>query len=313
MVTNAISSVTVTNMVTDGAGKSFPATFTRQTAPKDLVRVFPLESDPTARELDNVFRPNGAPLRPPSTLPPPGNLHLTCRLGSDIGSGRSGIVFEVLDPVLDAALPPLVVKVCRQSRCLSMGREAWFYDELEILQGVVVPRCYGWFELQLQDGWNVPCWTTHFGPGADSSDGDADAFPIEYIATLGTDAWEHEPRPHPMALQLAAERQRVYILLLERAGPCIADSGPPPSLQQLDDAFGELADLGVTIDPDVREDNILWAPESPPGLPSLPSPYTGIMHALRIIDFGYAYKTDRKKWRMMVDNRSWYRSMARVE
>ena len=38
--------------------------------------------------------------------------------------------------------------------------------------------------------------------------------------------------------------------------------------------------------------NILAAPECPPGLPSLPSPFSGKVHGWRVIDFEQGLKTD---------------------
>lgn len=43
---------------------------------------------------------------------------------------------------------------------------------------------------------------------------------------------------------------------------------------------------------DIRYDNILQAPLSPPGLPSLPSPITQRTYGWRLIDFEMAFKVN---------------------
>jgi hypothetical protein len=50
---------------------------------------------------------------------------------------------------------------------------------------------------------------------------------------------------------------------------------------------------------DMKANSLLLAPPSPPGFPSLPSPFTGLRHRLRIIDFELARKTDYKLQHMI--------------
>ena len=52
-----------------------------------------------------------------------------------------------------------------------------------------------------------------------------------------------------------------------------------------------LSDLGIEHT-DIRHANILYAPESPPGFPGLPSPFTGKTYRWRLIDFSSSYKTN---------------------
>ncbi|KAF9505056.1 hypothetical protein BS47DRAFT_581164 [Hydnum rufescens UP504] len=142
----------------------FPLFYHRTVAPLDLVPFLKLGS-PAAPELDLVpFIP-----RPPSTLPEPGDVHVQVIFGEEKGWGRSSFVHEVNvlpTTTLPAHLPPLVLKVARSKRRAEIGREAWFYDELECLQGVVLPRCYGWFEAELAEGQSFAHWT---GPNRRSS------------------------------------------------------------------------------------------------------------------------------------------------
>ena len=100
--------------------------------------------------------------RPPSTLPEPGTIHAHLALGDKRGSGRSSIVHNVeFAPaqILPGHLPPLVLKIGRSNRRAEIAYEAWFYDELECLQGVVLPRCYGWFEAELSKGQTFGAWS----------------------------------------------------------------------------------------------------------------------------------------------------------
>lgn len=82
----------------------------------------------------------------------PSNLVL--KLGECIAVGRSGIVFHV-EPVglpssvPGATLPPLVAKIGRQYYSKWLLREAWFYEEMQSLQGVVVPWYYGIYSARI--------------------------------------------------------------------------------------------------------------------------------------------------------------------
>ena len=57
------------------------------------------------------------------------------------------------------------------------------------------------------------------------------------------------------------------------------------------DLFKEISSLGISNSADVRYANVLRAPTSPPGLPSLVSPFTLRRHDWRIIDFEMAEKS----------------------
>ncbi|KZV85877.1 hypothetical protein EXIGLDRAFT_725449 [Exidia glandulosa HHB12029] len=263
-----------------------------------MVQVYPVKA--LARNQNprpGKFRPDGAAPRPPSTLPPPGDMHLNLQLGKFIGDGRSGIVFEaeqLPDAVANSehAFPPLVVKVVRQERCQSGAREAWFYDHLECLQGVVVPRCYGWFELRLTPEWEVPAWSAY--PTSNSRT-DANEGPAEFMSYHPSDLREKNIGPSPFMTELAAARDRLFILVLERVGDRFKrqpmDDDDESDLE-LSAAYTELAHMGVDMSMDIKGSNVCMAPEAPPGLPSLPSPFTGRTHNIRLIDFELALRTD---------------------
>lgn len=44
------------------------------------------------------------------------------------------------------------VKLVKPQFIRSLAREAWFYEQLAELQGVAVPRCFGFFVAPLPDG-----------------------------------------------------------------------------------------------------------------------------------------------------------------
>ncbi|EPQ50822.1 hypothetical protein GLOTRDRAFT_133565 [Gloeophyllum trabeum ATCC 11539] len=68
------------------------------------------------------------PKGPPSNLPTPANATLIkVDIAEELGSGRVGDV----------------------DRCDELSKEAWFYEEMECLQGVVTPRYYGHFTTML--------------------------------------------------------------------------------------------------------------------------------------------------------------------
>jgi hypothetical protein len=137
----------------------------RTVAPFDLV---PFLSLAPHEEAPEPFIP-----RPPSTLPEPGDLHVQLIFGEEKGWGRSSAVHEVdilPTTTLPAHLPPLVLKVARSKRRAEIAREAWFYDELECLQGVVLLRCYGWFEAELTEGQSFDHWTRATRRSSDTKD-----------------------------------------------------------------------------------------------------------------------------------------------
>ena len=63
------------------------------------------------------------------------------------------------------------------------------------------------------------------------------------------------------------------------------------------DMYGHLALLGIDH-VDIRHANILYAPECPPGWPTLISPFSGNIYNWRLIDFEASRKTnwDLRGW-----------------
>ncbi|GJJ15371.1 hypothetical protein Clacol_009647 [Clathrus columnatus] len=103
-------------------------------------------------------RSDGFPIRPPSNLPPSGNEHLLIALGEVLGSGRVGTVHHATLLTHHTELPPLIIKVSQHKWSENMEKEAWFYKELEQLQEIAIPRCYGFFQVHIEEGSEVLTW-----------------------------------------------------------------------------------------------------------------------------------------------------------
>jgi len=87
-----------------------------------------------------------------------------------------------------------VIKVADEERVYDLANEASMYDEMESLQGVVIPRCYGWFEAELED----------------------DSVPVNDIGQA-TDSRSREVR-----------QRKLSVLLLERVGGHLPLGEPLP-------------------------------------------------------------------------------------
>ena len=108
----------------------------------------------------------GRPLDfPPFQPPPPGNLQLSLQAGKILGYGRNRRVMEV--DVLDGEsspelstmlLPPLAMKISRPWDEASLIKEAFYYEEMECLQGSVVPRYYGVYEATVPEDCLFRLW-----------------------------------------------------------------------------------------------------------------------------------------------------------
>jgi hypothetical protein len=76
-----------------------------------------------------------------------------------LGHGRSGSVYPVrLDDTEQNSLPPLVMKVAARRRSENLTREAWFYEEMENIQGASIARCYGFFTAEIDSNSEVLGW-----------------------------------------------------------------------------------------------------------------------------------------------------------
>ncbi|GJJ09988.1 hypothetical protein Clacol_004214 [Clathrus columnatus] len=149
---NAFSTVTIHGLV-EKNGQPIPQTFQRTMSSPGDVWEMEIDIFPEWVKSEHI------PPRPPSKLPPPGNEHLSVMLGQTIGNGRVGTVHPLKLYTHETDLPPLVVKVSRYQSSESIEKEAWCYEELEQVQGIAVPRCYGLFQVRVEEGMEVLTWT----------------------------------------------------------------------------------------------------------------------------------------------------------
>ncbi|KAI0314532.1 hypothetical protein OF83DRAFT_1174655 [Amylostereum chailletii] len=236
------------------------------------------------------------PSRPQSTLPLAQNLHATATLGEWSGHGQVAQVYELSNvqiqgSALPVDIPPLVVKVAFKHRVASLAREAWFYDELESLQGPVVPRCYGWFEMDLRTSPKEAPYTVIGWPKS---------------TMFGTDPCierelSHERVPHAMLVERDSRRDILSILVLEKLGNTLRwkQSGklPKGTYKDVYALYHKIAQLGISMAEDISLNDILRAPPPPIDAQSVttsPGPDSGtVNHMYRIIDFDMAVKTNR--------------------
>ena len=130
-----------------------------------LHRSTPVPNEPIILDSPGVVGPE-PPARLPSQLPPPGNLKIQLQAVKVIGDGRVGHVcrasvrYQGSSPELrEMLLPPLVLKVSRPWKADSLCREAFYYEEMECLQGSVIPRYYGVYEATVPDDCDFLVWT----------------------------------------------------------------------------------------------------------------------------------------------------------
>ncbi|KAJ4492238.1 hypothetical protein C8J55DRAFT_503363 [Lentinula edodes] len=274
IVQNSISKVVLLDVVQNvQTGVFVPLHLNRIKLPDDLIRPHEVPEGFESYYLKE------APPRPPSSLPPPGSITLETNLSTFLGSGRTGIVYSLENAILsDPAQfsPELVFKFARLHRCADLHREAWFYEEMECLQGVAIPRCYGLFEAEIPSGCELllPENQTLVN-NPDSRDAQVDQV------------------VHPLITELRSTRNKLCILVEERLGGRLPIGSPfsPEVREDLNTLFAEIGPLGILNENDIRHANILQAPACPPGLPSLVSPFTFRTHGWRMIDFEMAAKT----------------------
>ncbi|PPR03404.1 hypothetical protein CVT24_012529 [Panaeolus cyanescens] len=253
---NAINELTLLDFARNEQGQSVPIVLTRRTAS-------PIKGVYTWKPS---LLPDGPPARKPSQLPPPGQLKAQISAQELIGDGRCGTVYstnilDIYDPQQQnltiwnpkaPSLPNLVIKIADFDRLDDMEHEAGVYDEMESLQGIAIPRCYGWFEAELPNAWAVP---------------------------------EQDTAQYPKI------PRKLSVLLLERMGGHLPLGERLPDRNDLWAVFNDMSRLGIE-QPDMRYSNILYAPSSDKDSIGEVCPNHDCVHKYRVIDFDRARKTD---------------------
>ncbi|OBZ73795.1 hypothetical protein A0H81_06131 [Grifola frondosa] len=228
-------------------------------------------------------RRGGMPKRKLPKLPTPKYLRLELKVGEKLGEGRCGSVyaptvvrlFDPANPVdsLDypkaPILPELVIKVAEPHQRWRLKREASAYEEMQVLQGISVARCYGWFEAKLADGCSVP--------GHEDDDDDY---------SYSTDEDDPDCR-----IRQEEPLDVLSFLVLERLGGFLTMGKDYYKETDIYEVYEDLGVLGITHD-DVRYRNLVLAAPSPPGFENRFCPYHKHPHQYRVIDFDKSFKTD---------------------
>ncbi|CAL1706342.1 unnamed protein product [Somion occarium] len=287
---------------------------TKNGVPIHLQRGVPRPNKPFLLDgLSDAVIGKRPPKRLPSKLPPPGDMTLHLSLGTKIGRGRVGRVYEATvdlkqsSPELtNMVLPPLVVKVSRRHDAKRLAREAFYYEEMECLQGCAIPRYYGLYQTTIPPATDFLPWTHdkvnrrpgRHGDYSDESDSESESEPESKSSDKDDDddaededadsqvySSDEEELPTPTILS---------ILILERVGGRIPLRKPLSDdvHEDIHTIYADFGRLGVDHC-DIRYFNILRAPsssESP--LPSLPSPFTQRTYNWRVVDFDNACKSN---------------------
>ncbi|KZV67797.1 hypothetical protein PENSPDRAFT_736347 [Peniophora sp. CONT] len=289
VATNAFATLTIQNLVHDNKvsdpDTTIPIALSKRQPPLDLVT-------PWLRPYLPLATLPEPPVRQPATLPPSLDLNLNVRLGKCLAVGRSGVIFELeIEPhagyPADKTLPQLVAKVARPNRAASLAREAWFYDEMAVIQGSVIPLCYGWFDLQPRHDQSMPLLQSCIPPRR----------------RWGASPEEEEPiggwnATHLVLQELREDPNRLSVLIIERLGSHLypgKNGLDSPPYEELCAILREVSDLGVGLIPEIRWENVM---HKFPGTPSRPSFHHKVDHRFRLIDFEVAYKTNQATRRL---------------
>ena len=104
----------------------------------------------------------GPPAHLSSKLPPPGESCLSDSLQEWLSQGQVGSVYPLSltehhnVPQIKSCLPSPVVEIVDPKTL--RGREAWFYEEMEDLQGVSIAWCYRFFNAEVPNGCEILSW-----------------------------------------------------------------------------------------------------------------------------------------------------------
>ncbi|OBZ73731.1 hypothetical protein A0H81_06129 [Grifola frondosa] len=280
LASNALASVVVRGLVKTDQGDQVDACADARAPP-------PIIIDP--EDIYYWIRPDGVPARTFPKLPCPKQLCVELEIGKKLGEGSCGCVYaatatRLFDPSnpLDAVehpqapiLPELVIKVASPGQRWRLEREASAYEEMQVIQGISVARCYGWFEAKLTEGSSILGFENSVdGYSSDESDSDE---------SDSDDSHSRPGREEPPDV--------LSFLVLERLGGFLKMGKNYFNERDIFEVYEDLGRLGITHD-DVRYSNLVRAAPGPPGFKSRRCPYHNHAHRYRVIDFDKCYKSD---------------------
>lgn len=245
----------------------------------------------------------------PLSLPKNGS-HLELELTGSISEGRVGLAYSarVIHNTADLDLPDLCIKLVKPKYGRTLARESWFYEQLAResgYEGVVTPRCFGFFTVPLKDCLDVKGqpvshikpWenSTINPPEPDSDDTDEeeeedtdwwlpDDVPSFEDFLKDDDGWTsgspwNEWRPSP-------SDPLICVLVLEKLGKPYS-SPKEHEEEEFDDIRDVVRDLSSTgiIHRDLRRSNVVRASND------VICPRHKRAHRWRLIDFDISAKT----------------------
>lgn len=155
-----VSSLTIHDVARTETGQLAALTFKRVHLPPDLV--MPIVYGCRCKQVPcNCERPTRevSPRLVTQNPPPAVKLDLDLILDDFIGAQNSGVIYATsLADSQTVTGAQFALKFPGHYRNKNLLREAWFYDELQSLQGATVPRSYGYFHAMLPASWTVVPW-----------------------------------------------------------------------------------------------------------------------------------------------------------
>lgn len=165
------------------------------------------------------------PQRPIHQTPASERIELEVKLARRLKSGSNGLIYEV-DTVRETktkdgqklCIPPLICKIAPQRRNKPIAREAWFYEEMQTLQGLVIPYCFGFFVARIPDRMELLPRVEDIKFHTRERKDDSMPAMEGYYEELGIGAFVENQVNRELLTRLE-DSMCVAVLLLERLGP----------------------------------------------------------------------------------------------
>lgn len=158
-----ISTVIVRDVARTETGQLAPLIFKRVQLPPDLV--LPIVFGCRCKLIPCICESPSPKSVPPRLIiqspPPAANVDLDLNLDHFVDVNHSGVVYASSLSTDSRKISQFAIKFAGCNRNKNLLREAWFYDELQSLQGASVPRCYGYFHAILPAKWTIVPWQDH--------------------------------------------------------------------------------------------------------------------------------------------------------
>ncbi|EAU89061.1 protein kinase subdomain-containing protein PKL/ccin3 [Coprinopsis cinerea okayama7 len=242
---------------------------------------------------------------------------LEIKLVERISEGRIGITYvaQVISATqsgsdVRSTIPStLCLKFAKPEFSRSLAREAWFYEQLESLQGISVPLSFGFFASTASEQPKFPGVDFEFEPwtdrqvlfeDTDSTPDNIDEYPSpdwltddvpEYYAERTFEHTHHElDSPWYQWSRNLDDNPTISVLVLELLGEPCTGRKTAADKHAIHEVMDDLAAVGVVHD-NLTPWNTLAFKPSPQSEPQL-CPRHGVVHPWRIIDFDRSKMAD---------------------